>query len=176
MDRLRLPYRAVSPDIDEAIIAGETPVEIAVRLAEAKARTVAARQPGALVIGCDQVLELDGAPLGKPETRANAIGQLEAMQGNPVIYHSAVCLLEAESGRFQLDDVITLVRFRPLTRDQIERYLDVDDSLEVAGGVKAESFGIVLMEFAASADPTAIIGLPLIALTRMLGVEGIEVL
>jgi len=145
------------------------------RLAELKARTVAARHPEALIIGCDQVLELDGRHLGKPGTNMKAFQQIQAMQGHVVLYHSALALLNAETGRLQRDNVVTTVHFRSLEAGQIERYLDADNPFDIAGAVKAEGLGISLMESAESTDPTAIIGLPLIALTRMLLAEGVEI-
>jgi septum formation protein len=175
LGRLRLEYVAETPDVDETAQRGETPAATALRLAEAKARAVATRYAAALVIGCDQVLEVDGRHIGKPLTRANAIAQLQSMVGQVVLYHSAICLLNPASDQLQRDDVVTRVRFRQLTTAQIERYVDVDDALEVAGGVKAESLGIALMESVESEDPTAIIGLPLIALARMLLAVGVEV-
>lgn len=175
LDRLHLPYVVDAPDIDESALPGEPPSATAIRLAELKARAVATRRPGALVISCDQVLELDGQPLGKARTRANAVQQIQALQGHVVLYHSAVVLLNGETGSMQRDDVITTVRFRRLEPAQIERYLDAEPTLDIAGAIKAESLGIALMESVESTDPTAIIGLPLIALTRMLIAEGVAI-
>jgi len=175
LDRLRLPFVVEVPTIDETPHGGEPPSGTAIRLAERKARAVAARYPDALIIGCDQVLELGGQHLGKPGTRAKALQQIQAMQGHVVLYHSALVLLNAETGGLQRDNVVTTVRFRKLPPDQIERYLDADNPFDIAGAVKAEGLGIALMASARSTDPTAIIGLPLIALTRMLIAEDVEI-
>ncbi|HEY3117293.1 MAG TPA: Maf family nucleotide pyrophosphatase [Chloroflexota bacterium] len=175
LDRLRLPFIVEVPAIDETTRRGEAPSKTAIRLAQLKAKAVGDRHPEALVIGCDQVLELDGRHLGKPGTNIKAFQQIQAMQGHVVLYHSALVLLNAETGKLQRDSVLTTVRFRSLEPAQIERYLDADSPFDIAGAVKAEGLGIALMESAESADPTAIIGLPLIALTRMLIAEGVEI-
>ncbi len=176
LERLRLPFSIDVSHVDEMPLEGELPNQTALRLAEAKARAVAERHPYALVIGADQVLMLDGKQFGKPMSRENAIRYLEMLQGRTATFHSAMCLLNTQSNHLQIDEVITEVTFRSLTRAQLERYVDLDDPIEVAGAAKAESLGIALIERMESVDPTAIIGLPLIRLTTMLANEGIQVL
>ena len=184
LQRLRLPFECVSPAIDESARPDETPATTAVRLALKKARAVAAahpqavalQYPGAVVIGSDQVAELDGTPLGKPGNHANAVCQLRAMRGQRVVFHTALCLLDAASGRHQLENAVTTVLLRALTDAQIERYLQLEQPYDCAGSAKVESLGIALAEKITSDDPTALIGLPLIMLVSMLKREGIEVL
>ncbi len=176
LQRLRLPFECVSPAIDESARPDETPATTAVRLALKKARAVAAAHPQALIIGSDQVAELDGTPLGKPGNHANAVCQLRAMRGQRVVFHTALCLLDAASGRHQLENAVTTVLLRALTNAQIERYLQLEQPYDCAGSAKVESLGIALAEKITSDDPTALIGLPLIMLVSMLKREGIEVL
>lgn len=176
LQRLRLPFECVSPAIDESARSDETPATTAVRLALKKARAVAAAHPQALIIGSDQVAELDGTPLGKPGNHANAVCQLRAMRGQRVVFHTALCLLDAASGRHQLENAVTTVLLRALTNAQIERYLQLEQPYDCAGSAKVESLGIALAEKITSDDPTALIGLPLIMLVSMLKREGIEVL
>lgn len=176
LQRLRLPFECVSPAIDESARPDETPATTAVRLALKKARAVAAAHPQALIIGSDQVAELDGTPLGKPGNHANAVCQLRAMRGQRVVFHTALCLLDAASGRHQLENAVTTVLLRALTDAQIERYLQLEQPYDCAGSAKVESLGIALAEKITSDDPTALIGLPLIILVSMLKREGIEVL
>ena len=126
LQRLRLPFECVSPAIDESARPDETPATTAVRLALKKARAVAAAHPQALIIGSDQVAELDGTPLGKPGNHANAVCQLRAMRGQRVVFHTALCLLDAASGRHQLENAVTTVLLRALTDAQIERYLQLE--------------------------------------------------
>ena len=176
LQRLRLPFECVSPAIDESARPDETPATTAVRLALEKARAVAAAHPQALIIGSDQVAELDGTPLGKPGNHANAVCQLRAMRGQRVVFHTALCLLDAASGRHQLENAVTTVQLLALTDAQIERYLQLEQPYDCAGSAKVESLGIALAEKITSDDPTALIGLPLIILVSMLKREGIEVL
>ena len=176
LQRLRLPFECVSPAIDESARPDETPATTAVRLALKKARAVAAAHPQALIIGSDQVAELDGTPLGKPGNHANAVCQLRAMRGQRVVFHTALCLLDAASCRHQLENAVTTVLLRALTDAQIERYLQLEQPYDCAGSAKVESLGIALAEKITSDDPTALIGLPLIMLVSMLKREGIEVL
>ena len=176
LQRLRLPFECVSPAIDESARPGEVPAATALRLALEKTRAVAATHPQALIIGSDQVAELDGTPLGKPGSHANAVRQLRAMRGQRVVFHTALCLLNAASGRHQLENAVTTVQLRALTGAQIERYLQLEQPYDCAGSAKVESLGIALAEKIDSDDPTALIGLPLITLVSMLKQEGIEVL
>ena len=176
LQRLRLPFECVSPAIDESARPGEVPAATALRLALEKTRAVAATHPQALVIGSDQVAELDGTALGKPGGHTNAVQQLRAMRGRRVVFHTALCLLDAASGRHQLETTVTTVQLRALTDAQIERYLQLEQPYDCAGRAKVESLGIALAKKIDSNDPTALIGLPLITLVSMLKQEGIEVL
>lgn len=171
--RLGLPFRAIPPEIDETAAATETPTAIALRLAEEKAATVARRYPQALVIGSDQVGELEGLALGKPGTYERAVAQLTAMSGRTVTFHTGLCVLR-EDPPFRaavLDR--TEVRIRRLDRAEIERYLAREDVLDCAGAFRSEGLGISLFEEVRSRDPTALVGLPLIALCRLLRAAGL---
>jgi septum formation protein len=173
--RLRLAFEIRAPEVDEAARPGETARGTALRLAQAKAHAVAPEFPAALIIGCDQVAELDGHALGKPGTHANAVAQLKAMRGQRVLFHTAVALLNAGTGTLQKVEVPTTVRFRQYADPEIERYLAAERPYDCAGSAKIEGVGIVLVESVESADPTALIGLPLIALAAMLRHEGMEI-
>ena len=165
--RLRLPFDIVRPDTDETALPGEAPLALAQRLAEAKAAAVAALHPAAWVIGSDQVAELDGQALGKPGGREAAIAQLTAMSGRAVRFRTGVCLSRAgTASRGALDT--TTVRFRALDADDIARYVDAEQPYDCAGSFKSEGLGIVLFDAIESQDPTALIGLPLIATARLL--------
>jgi septum formation protein len=173
--RLHLAFTVDRPDIDEAAEAGETPAMTALRLARLKAQAVASRHPGALVIGSDQVAEVGGTPIGKPGVFEVALEQLELMQGRVAVFHTALALLDATTGAIQLDNVPTRVRFRTLPRAALEAYLRLEKPFDCAGAAKIEAAGIALVESVESPDPTALIGLPLIRLTSMLTLSGIEV-
>src|SRR5687767_10953095 len=160
LERLKLPFTAESPQIDEAPLPGETPNQLVLRLSERKARAVAARHADALIIGSDQTAVLNNEMLGKSGNRANAIAQLKKCSGNSVAFHTGLCLLDAGSGRIQLDDIVYTVKFRALTLPQIERYIDSEQPFDCAGSFKAESLGISLFERMLGEDPTALIGLP----------------
>lgn len=166
LQRLGIPFTAVSPDIDETPLDAETPVELAVRLSKAKAHAIVQSNPGSLVIGSDQVATINGTPIGKPGNFERALAQLRQLSGQTVEFHSALCLTDGI--RDQTADVITECQFRTLSDDEIIRYLKRDTPYDTAGSAKAESLGIALMESMRSDDPTAIIGLPLIELSRML--------
>ena len=185
LERLQRPFACVSPDIDEAPLLNELPAATAMRLARLKSQAVAAAYPRDLIISSDQVAELEGPPdaagitLGKPGNHANAVLQLRAMRGKRVAFHTAVCLLDAASGRRQLENVVTTVHFRDagnLTDAQIDRYLQLEQPYDCAGSAKIECLGIVLAHKIECDDPTAIIGLPLISLVTMLKREGVEVI
>lgn len=173
LSRLQVPFETVAPDVDEAPLAGESPVATAERLAEAKARAVGALFPDSLVIGSDQVAHMGERRFGKPGTRANAMAQLRAMSGHSVIFHTGLCLLNAATSRVHLRGIPTEVRFRELSDDEIARYLDREDSLNCAGSARSEGLGIALLEYMRGDDPNALVGLPLIALSEMLRAEGI---
>jgi len=172
LSRLRLPYLAISPDIDETPRPGETPADLALRLSVEKAQAVAAHHPGAVVIGSDQVATVDGMPIGKPGDFERARAQLLHLSGRDVEFHSALAVTDGT--RVLRDDVITRCRFRNLSPTAIDTYLRAEQPYDTAGSAKAESLGIALMESLRSDDPTAIIGLPLIALTGMLRDFGID--
>ena len=174
--RLGLSFTSVAPEVDESPRANETPAAIALRLALAKAQAVAASHPNALIIASDQVADLDGKPLGKPGDRSNAVRQLRAMRGRRVAFHTALCLFDSASARHQLENVPTVVTFRDLDDAQIEHYLDREKPYDCAGSAKIESLGIALVARIDSSDPSALIGLPLVALVTMLAREGITVL
>ncbi|QCP50480.1 septum formation protein Maf [Trinickia violacea] len=179
LERLRLPYEVIVPAIDEAPLAGEAPAATALRLAEAKARAVALGIDAgqrALVIGSDQVATFDGHPIGKPGTHEKALAQLQAMRGREVEFHSALCLLDSGDGSAQVEDVVTRVRFRDLPDAELDAYLRTETPYDCAGSAKSEGLGIALLDAIDSNDPTALIGLPLIALTRMLRSAGYPLL
>jgi septum formation protein len=174
LDRLGLPFEVAAPGVDEAALPGERPAMTALRLAEAKARAVASRYADALVIGSDQVADCDGRPVGKPGDRARAFEQLRALSGRTVVFHTGLALVDAASGRCHRELVDVASTFRTLGDAEIARYLDREQPYDCAGSVKSEALGIVLFDRIASDDPTALIGLPLIALARLLRLEGVE--
>ena len=176
LERLGLPFEVVAPDVDETPLPGEAPVLTALRLAACKAAAVVPAADGALIIGSDQVAVLDARPLGKPGDHAAAVSQLRAMRGQRVVFHTALCLLNAASGRKQLENVPTSVYFRNFSDAQIEHYLRAEQPYDCAGSAKIEGLGIALVERIESDDPTALIGLPLMKLVGMLQNEGIEVI
>lgn len=172
--RLRLPFDIVRPDSDETVLPDEAPLALVQRLAEAKSAAVAALHPQAWVIGSDQVAELDGRALGKPGGRDAAIAQLVAMSGRAVRFWTGVCLSRAGSAsRAALDT--TTVRFRALTSSEIARYVDAEQPYDCAGSFKAEGLGIALFDAIESRDPTALVGLPLIATAALLRGAGFAV-
>lgn len=179
LERLRVPFDVIVPAIDETPLAGETPEVTALRLAEAKARAVTGKLGAgetALVIGSDQVATYDGLQIGKPGTHDKALAQLQAMRGREVLFHSALCLFDSRSGAAQSADVITRVQFRDLPDAALDAYLRAETPYDVAGSAKSEGLGIALLEAIHSDDPTALIGLPLIALSRMLLAAGYPLL
>lgn len=165
--RLRLPFDCARPDVDETPGTGEAPAALAMRLAVAKAEDVASRHAGAWVIGSDQVAELAGMPLGKPGGRDAAIAQLGAMSGRRVVFHTALALARAGEITRRAQDR-TEVLFRTLHPDEIARYVDADQPFDCAGSFKCEGLGIALFEAIRNGDPTALVGLPLIATARLL--------
>jgi septum formation protein len=176
LERLRVSFDVIAPGVDETPLDGEAPEATAVRLSIAKARAAGAQAPGALVIGSDQVATCDGRQIGKPGTHDNARAQLQAMRGKSVEFHSALCLLDGRSGKVQSSDVITRVQFRDLDDAEIEAYLLAETPYDVAGSAKSEGLGITLVDAIHSDDPTALVGLPLIELSRMLRVAGFPLL
>ena len=175
LGRLQLPFEAIAPHIDETPLPGEAPAATALRLARAKAGAIAALHPGALVIGSDQVATLDGAQIGKPGDHARALAQLQTMCGREVVFHTALCLWDgrgAEPG-VQVENVQVFVRFRDLPDAELDAYLRIEQPYDCAGSAKNEGLGIALLERIDSSDPTALTGLPLIALTGMLRRAGV---
>jgi septum formation protein len=174
LERLGLPFATVRPEVDESPRPGEHPQTLAVRLARAKAEAVAATAGPAWVIGSDQVAELDGRALGKPGTTDNAIAQLRSMSGHEVRFLTALCLAGPDGRRFEALDVTT-VHFRALGDDEIARYVERERPLDCAGSFKSEGLGIALFEAIDNRDPTALIGLPMIATARLLREAGFAV-
>jgi septum formation protein len=177
LSRLGLAFTQIAPAVNETALTSELPTQTALRVAEAKARAVANRAgPNSLIIGSDQVAELDGELIGKPLTHKKAAQQLLLLSGKTANFHTALVLLNADKGKTQAQLVSTAVRFRSLSAGQIERYLRREQPYDCAGSAKVEGLGIALLESVEGADSTALIGLPLIALVSMLRNEGIEVL
>ena len=175
--RLGVAFDVMAPDVDEAAQPGEPPVKTATRLAEAKARAVAARCGGdALVIGSDQVADCEGVAVSKPTDPDDAVRMLQSLSSRTIVWHTALVLLDARSGRLQSECVDVSSRFLPLSREQIDAYLAREQPYDCAGAVRSEALGIALFERISSDDPTALIGLPLIALSRMLRNVGFDVL
>ena len=173
LTRLGLPFTTDAPGVDETPQKGESPRDLAVRLALAKARDVARRHPQAIVIGSDQVADLAGQPLGKPGNHERAVAQLRAMRGQTVIFQTAVSVVCQATGFEQSDLAAVEVRFRALEDDEIERYLRAEQPYDCAGSAKSEGLGISLLEAIDSDDPTALIGLPLIRTCAMLRAAGV---
>lgn len=171
--RLGLPFDVTAPAVDEAPLQGEAPRALALRLALAKARAVAALHPEAVVIGSDQVADLGGRPLGKPGNHERATVQLRQMRGQTVVFHTAVAVACQASGFEQVDLAPVRVRFRDLSDAEIERYLRAEQPYDCAGSAKSEGLGITLLDAIESDDPTALIGLPLIRTSRMLRAAGL---
>ncbi|MBK8323279.1 MAG: septum formation protein Maf [Betaproteobacteria bacterium] len=171
--RLGLPFETWAPDVEESPRPGESCGDTARRLARAKAEAARTRFPDAWIIGSDQVADLDGHPLGKPGHREGARSQLRAMRGRTVIFHTALCLLAGGEAREAL--VPTQVVFRDLADDEIERYLEREPAFDCAGSAKSEGLGITLLERITGDDPTALVGLPLVALSAMLREAGARV-
>jgi septum formation protein len=174
LDRLRVSYDVQAPGVDETPLAGETPLALSQRLALAKAHAVAARFPEAIVIGSDQVADLNGEPLGKPGDHARATRQLQRMQGQTLVFQTAVAVV-CTATSFSAHDVAPVrVTFRPLADDAIERYLRAEEPYDCAGSAKSEGLGIALLDAIESDDPTALVGLPLIRTCRMLRAAGMD--
>jgi septum formation protein len=176
LERLRVPFEVAAPDVDETPLPGELPASLAVRLALAKAQAVAAQFPKAVVIGSDQVADLNGQPLGKPGTHERAVAQLGQMRGQTVIFQTALAVMCLETGFVQQDIAQVRVVFRDLSDDEIENYLRAEQPYDCAGSAKSEGLGIALLERIDSDDPTALIGLPLIRTARMIAAAGVKLL
>ncbi|AKJ31173.1 Maf family nucleotide pyrophosphatase [Caldimonas brevitalea] len=176
LQRLRLPFEVLSPQVDETPAAGEAPADLAVRLALAKARAVAAQSPDAVVIGSDQVADLAGEPIGKPGDHARAVTQLRRMSGRAVVFQTAVAVVCRAIGFEQVQRVPVTVRFRTLDDAEIEHYLRAEQPYDCAGSAKSEGLGIALLSAIESDDPTALIGLPLIKTCELLRAAGVPLL
>ena len=176
LSRLQIPFDTAAPDVDETPHPNESPKDLAMRLALAKAHAVALKNPQAVVIGSDQVADLEGEPLGKPGNHANATLQLQRMRGKTVIFQTAlsvVCL----TTRFEKTDLAAVkVKLRDLSDSEIESYLLAEEPYDCAGSAKSEGLGIALLESIESDDPTALIGLPLIRTCLMLREAGVNIL
>ncbi|MEX5747994.1 Maf-like protein [Massilia sp. X63] len=177
LSRLQLPFEAIAPSIDETPQPGEAPQDTALRLAREKAAAVGAQAPGALVIGSDQVATLDGMQIGKPGDHARALAQLQLMRGRRVVFHTALCLWDGRVAdaalAAQVENVQVFVDFRDLPDAELDAYLRIEQPYDCAGSAKNEGLGIALLERIESSDPTALTGLPLIALTGMLRRAGL---
>ncbi|MFO1337536.1 MAG: Maf family nucleotide pyrophosphatase [Burkholderiaceae bacterium] len=175
LDRLRLPFTVSAPRVDETPLPGETPAALATRLALAKARAVAAGEPGdAVVIGSDQVADVDGEPIGKPGTHERAVAQLRRMSGRAIVFQTAVAVVRTATGHEEVALVPVRVRFRALADDEIERYLRLEQPYDCAGSAKCETLGIALLSAIESDDPTALVGLPLIRTCDLLRAAGLD--
>jgi len=178
LSRLTPHFRQVAPHADETPHAGETAGGLAARLAASKARAVAARCPESIVIGSDQAAECDGVVIGKPGSIADGCAQLAAASGRVVVFHTALCVVDTRGGGLLEHAAVDITRvfFRGLDADEIERYMKREQPLDCAGSFKAEGLGIALFERIESQDPTALIGLPLIALCRLLRAAGVALI
>lgn len=174
LERFNLPFETTRPETDESAQRGESPTGLAERLARDKALAVAGLYPDALIIGSDQVAYAGDDIFGKPGTVDRAVAQLQQMSGREVVFHTSVALLNSRSGHMQCEGVATRVRFRTLSGDEIRRYVEIEMPLDCAGSAKSEGLGISLLDALSGDDPTALIGLPLIALARMLRAEGVQ--
>jgi len=172
--RLRLSFDVEAPQVDESALAGETPVALALRLAHAKASEVAQRFPAAVVIGSDQVADLDGTPIGKPGNHERAVEQLRSMRGRSVVFQTAVSVQRRDTGFAATLLAPVTVRFRHLSDAEIERYLRAEQPYDCAGSAKVETLGIALLDGIDSDDPTALVGLPLIRTCELLRQAGLD--
>lgn len=174
--RLRIAFSVSAPLVDETPLPGEAPRTLAMRLALAKARAVAALNPEAVVIGSDQVADLAGQPLGKPGEHARAVVQLQQMRGQTVVFQTAVAVVCVATGFEQVDLAPVRVVFRDLSDEDIEAYLQAEKPYDCAGSAKSEGLGIALLESIDNDDPTALVGLPLIRTARLLRQAGVKLL
>ena len=171
LQRLGLQFVTLAPNLDESPLPGENPKNLTLRLAQAKAQAIASLHPKAWVIGSDQSADLNGHPIGKPGTHAAALAQLKQMQGQVVVFHTSICLMG--QGFCETTHVPTTVQFRNLPEQVLDQYLHLEQPYDCAGSAKSEGMGIILLEKIESDDPTALIGLPLIALTSLFHQAGI---
>jgi len=176
LSRLNIPFEVAAPEVDETPLLNETPRDLALRLALAKARAVASKYPEAVVIGSDQVADLEGEALGKPGNHANAVKQLQRMRGKTVIFQTALSVICLATGFEQTDLATVKVSFRDLTDAEIESYLKAEEPYDCAGSAKSEGLGIALLAAIDNDDPTALVGLPLIRTCHMLSAAGVKLL
>lgn len=176
LSRLNIPFEVAAPEVDETPHINETPRDLALRLALAKARAVASKNPEAVVIGSDQVADLEGQPLGKPGNHDNAVKQLQRMRGKTVIFQTALSVICLATGFEQTDLTAVKVTFRDLTDAEIESYLRAEEPYDCAGSAKSEGLGIALLAAIDNDDPTALVGLPLIRTCHMLSAAGVKLL
>ena len=176
LERLRVPFECVAPEVDESPLPAEAPRDLALRLALAKARAVAQRHPQAVVIGSDQVADLAGEPLGKPGNHERAVAQLMRMRGQTVVFQTAVAVVRQDTGFAQSSLAQIQVKFRALSEAEIEAYLRAEQPYDCAGSAKSEGLGIALLESIHSDDPTALIGLPLIRTCQLIQAAGVRLL
>ncbi len=174
LQRLRLPFEVVAPQVDETPRPGEAPTALALRLALAKAQAVAALRPEAVVIGSDQVADLDGQPIGKPGTHERATAQLRLLSGRRAVFQTAVAVARASTGFAQVLLAPVAVQFRTLSDAEIKHYLRLEEPYDCAGSAKCETLGIALLASIESDDPTALVGLPLIRTCQLLRAAGID--
>jgi septum formation protein len=174
LQRLRLPFEIVAPEVDETPLPGEAPAALALRLALAKARAVATLHPGAVVIGSDQVADLAGEPIGKPGTHERAVAQLRRMRGQRVTFQTAVAVVRNDRAFAEVQLAPVGVSFRQLSDDEIERYLRTEEPYDCVGSAKCETLGIALLDAIDSDDPTALVGLPLIRTCALLRAAGLD--
>ena len=176
LQRLRLPFDVVAPGVDESARPAEKPIDLAMRLALEKAQDVASRHPDAVVIGADQVADLNGVAVGKPGNFERARAQLQGLSGRTVVFHSAVAVVSRGAGFAQVVNAPVTVRFRTLTDAQIDNYLHLEQPYDCAGSAKCETLGITLLDAIHSDDPTALVGLPLIRTSALLRACGLDAL
>ena len=178
LTRLQLPFVWMAPEIDESALPNEAPEKTALRLSEKKANAIREKYPESIIIGSDQVATLEGEQIGKPGNHEAALRQLQKMRGKEVIFHTALCVLDNRKSNdrrtTQLQNVQTLVRFRHLSDAELDAYLRIEQPYDCAGSAKNEGLGITILEKITSEDPTALTGLPLIALTSMLRNVGLN--
>ncbi len=174
LERLRIPFEAHSPGTDETPLPGETPAALAERLSLAKARSLASRFPDAVVIGADQVADVDGVAIGKPGDHASAVEQLRAMSGRTIVFQTALAVVREATGFAQVQRAPVSVRFRTLSDAEIEFYLRTEQPYDCAGSAKCETLGIALLDAIDSDDPTALVGLPLIRTAALLRAAGLD--
>jgi septum formation protein len=172
--RLRLPFEVIAPDVDESAQPNEGPAQLALRLALAKARAVAARRSDAVIIGSDQVADLDGVALGKPGTHERAVQQLRSLRARQAVFHTAVAVVHGATGFERAQVATARVVFRNVSDSEIEHYLRSEQPYDCAGSAKCETLGIALLEAIESDDPTTLVGLPLIRTCAMLREAGID--